>query len=92
MTTTLIIIVLTWLIVQAIKSANLPGKYLPLVALFVGIILSVGIALYTGDANLLSDVLVGAWAGFASTGANETATKSIAGIIDSIGASITKTK
>lgn len=92
MTTTIIIIVLTWLIVQAIKSANLPGKYLPLVALAVGIVLSVGIAVYTGDANLLSDVLVGAWAGFASTGVNETATKSISGIIDSIGASITKTK
>lgn len=92
MTTTIIIIVLTWLIVQAIKSANLPGKYLPLVALAVGIILSVGIALYTGDANLLSDVLVGAWAGFASTGVNETATKSIGAIIDSIGSTITKTK
>lgn len=35
---------------------------------------------------------LGAWAVFTSTGANETATKSIAGIIDSIGASITKTK
>lgn len=92
MTTTVIIIVLTWLIVQAIKSVNLPGKYLPLIALFVGIVLSVGISLYTGDANLLSDVLVGAWSGFASTGANETATKSIGAIIDSIGASITKTK
>lgn len=92
MTATLIIIVLTWLIVQAIKTANLPGKYLPLVALAVGIVLSVGIALYTGDANLLSDVLIGAWAGFASTGVNETATKSIGAIIDSIGASITKTK
>lgn len=92
MTTTLIIIVLTWLIVQAIKSTGLPSKYLPLVALGVGVALSVGIALYTGDANLLSDVLVGAWAGFASTGLNETATKSIAGIIDGIGSSITKTK
>lgn len=92
MTATLIIIVLTWLIVQAIKTANLPGKYLPLVALAVGIVLSVGIALYTGDANLLSDVLIGAWSGFASTGVNETATKSIGAIIDSIGASITKTK
>lgn len=92
MTATVIIIVLTWLIVQAIKSANLPGKYLPLVALAVGIALSVGISLYTGDANLLSDVLIGAWSGFASTGANETATKSISAIIDSIGASITKTK
>lgn len=92
MTTTIIIIVLTWLIVQAIKTAKLPGKYLPLIALFVGIVLSVGISLYTGDASLLSDVLIGAWSGFASTGANETATKSISAIIDSIGASITKTK
>lgn len=92
MTTTIIIIVLTWLIVQAIKSANLPGKYLPLIALFVGIVLSVGISLYTGDANLLQDILIGAWAGAGATGLNETASKSISGIINNIGASITKTK
>ncbi|MGR8825876.1 holin [Leuconostoc mesenteroides] len=90
MTATVIIIVLTWLIVQAIKSANLPGKYLPLIALFVGIVLSVGISLYTGDANLLQDILVGAGAG--ATGLNETASKSISGIINNIGDSITKTK
>ena len=90
--TATIIIVLTWLIVQAIKSANLPGKYLPLVALGIGIALSVAISIYTGDANLLNDVLVGAYAGFASTGINEVATKSISGIISNIGDSITKTK
>ena len=59
MTTTLIIIVLTWLIVQGIKSANLSRIYLSLVALSVGIDISLIIALYTNDANLLSHILVG---------------------------------
>jgi hypothetical protein len=90
--TATIIIALTWLIVQAIKSVNLPGKYLPLIALFVGVALSVGISLYTGDANLLQDILIGAWAGAGATGLNETASKSISGIISNIGDSITKTK
>lgn len=36
----------------------------------------------THDTKLVQDVVLGVWAGFASTGLNETATKSITSIID----------
>lgn len=92
MNISVIVLVLTWVLIQALKTAKIPSYYLPLIALVVGVALSIAISLFTGDANLINDIVIGAVSGFSATGANETATKSISAIIDSIGASITKTK
>jgi len=42
--------------------------------------------------NLIANLLVGAWSGVASTGANETANKSMNAIVSTVGNLITKSK
>lgn len=91
MTTTLIIF-LTWAIVKALKTAKLSNRYLPLIALLIGIMLSFIISVFIQDDNLITNLLIGAWSGVASTGANETASKSMNAIVSTVGNLITKSK
>lgn len=76
------ILVIVWLIVQVLKPTKINNHLLPLIAVIVGAIVATGLSFYTKDTKLVQDVVLGVWAGFASTGLNETATKSITSIID----------
>ncbi|MGC8257919.1 phage holin family protein [Leuconostoc mesenteroides] len=76
------ILVIVWLIVQVLKPTKINNHLLPLIAVIVGAMVAVGLSFYTKDTKLVQDIVLGVWAGFASTGLNETATKSITSIID----------
>lgn len=76
------IIVIVWLIVQVLKPTRINNHLLPLIAVVVGALVAIGLSFYTKDTKLVQDIVLGVWAGFASTGLNETATKSITSIID----------
>ena len=85
------ILVVTWLIVQVLKPTKINNHLLPLLAVVIGAVVAAGLSFYTHDNNLVQDVVLGVWAGFASTGLNETATKSITTIIDSFANGFGKT-
>jgi len=76
------ILVIVWLIVQVLKPTKINNHLLPLIAVIVGALVAIGLSFYTKDTKLIQDIMLGVWAGFASTGLNETATKSITSIID----------
>ena len=76
------ILVIVWLIVQVLKPTKINNHLLPLIAVIVGAIVATGLSFYTKDTKLVQDIVLGVWAGFASTGLNETATKSITSIIN----------
>lgn len=76
------ILVIVWLIVQVLKPTKINNHLLPLIAVIVGALVAVGLSFYTKDTKLVQDIVLGVWAGFASTGLNETATKSITSIVD----------
>lgn len=76
------ILVITWLIVQVLKPTRINNHLLPLIAVVIGTVVAAGLSFYTNDNKLVQDLVLGVWAGFASTGLNETATKSITSIID----------
>lgn len=76
------ILVVTWLVVQVLKPTKINNHLLPLLAVVIGALVAVGLSFYTNDNKLIQDLVLGIWAGFASTGLNETATKSITSIID----------
>jgi len=76
------ILVIVWLIVQVLKPTKINNHLLPLIAVIVGAIVATGLSFYTKDTKLVQDIVLGVWAGFASTGLNETATKSITSIVD----------
>ena len=76
------ILVIVWLIVQVLKPTKINNHLLPLIAVVVGALVAIGLSFYTKDTKLMQDIVLGVWAGFASTGLNETATKSITSIID----------
>ncbi len=76
------ILVVTWLIVQVLKPTKINNHLLPLLAVVVGAVIAAGLSFYTNDNKLVQDLVLGVWAGFASTGLNETATKSITSIVD----------
>ncbi|MDC2805542.1 phage holin family protein [Leuconostoc suionicum] len=76
------ILVIVWLIVQVLKPTKINNHLLPLIAVIVGATVATGLSFYTKDTKLVQDIVLGVWAGFASTGLNETATKSITSIID----------
>ncbi|MBZ1509185.1 phage holin family protein [Leuconostoc mesenteroides] len=76
------ILVIVWLIVQVLKPTKIDNHLLPLIAVVVGSLVAIGLSFYTKDTKLVQDIVLGVWAGFASTGLNETATKSITSIID----------
>ncbi|KAA8346114.1 hypothetical protein FE411_08120 [Leuconostoc mesenteroides] len=76
------ILVIVWLIVQVLKPTKINNHLLPLIAVFVGALVAIGLSFYTKDTKLVQDIVLGVWAGFASTGLNETATKSITSIIN----------
>ncbi|WP_349516889.1 phage holin family protein [Leuconostoc mesenteroides] len=76
------ILVIVWLIVQVLKPTKINNHLLPLIAVVVGALVAIGLSFYTKDTKLVQDIVLGVWAGFASTGLNETATKSIISIID----------
>lgn len=77
------ILIITWLVVQALKPTKVNNQLLPAIAVIVGTLIATGLSFYTHDNKLVQDIVLGVWAGFASTGLNETATKSITTIIDS---------
>lgn len=77
------ILIITWLVVQVLKPTKVNNQLLPLIAVIVGALIATGLSFYTHDNKLVQDIVLGVWAGFASTGLNETATKSITTIIDS---------
>ncbi|MDP0487134.1 phage holin family protein [Leuconostoc mesenteroides] len=79
------ILVIVWLIVQVLKPTKINNHLLPLIAVIVGALVAIGLSFYTKDTKLVQDIVLGVWAGFASTGLNETATKSITSIIDGFG-------
>ena len=76
------ILVVTWLIVQVLKPTKINNHLLPLLSVVIGAVVAAGLSFYTNDSKLVQDLVLGVWAGFASTGLNETATKSITTIID----------
>lgn len=76
------ILVIVWLIVQVLKPTKINNHLLPLIAVIVGALVATGLSFYAKDTKLVQDIVLGVWAGFASTGLNETATKSITSIID----------
>lgn len=76
------ILVITWLIVQVLKPTKINNHLLPLMAVVIGAVVAAGLSFYTNDNKLVQDLVLGVWSGFASTGLNETATKSITSIID----------
>lgn len=76
------ILVIVWLIVQVLKPTKINNHLLPLIAVIVGALVATGLSFYIKDTKLVQDIVLGVWAGFASTGLNETATKSITSIID----------
>lgn len=76
------ILVIVWLVVQVIKPTKINNNLLPLMAVIIGALVAVGLSFYTKDTKLVQDIVLGVWAGFASTGLNETATKSITSIVD----------
>lgn len=77
------ILIITWLVVQVLKPTKVNNQLLPAIAVIVGTLIATGLSFYTHDNKLVQDIVLGVWAGFASTGLNETATKSITTIIDS---------
>lgn len=79
---TLAILVITWLVVQAIKSTKINNHLLPLLSVVIGIAVAFIISFYTKDTKLVQDIVVGAFTGFGATGVNETITKSITAIFD----------
>lgn len=86
------ILVIVWLIVQVLKPTKINNHLLPLIAVIVGALVAIGLSLYTKDTKLVQDIVLGVWAGFASTGLNETATKSITTIIDGFANGFGKTE
>lgn len=85
------ILIITWLVVQVLKPTKVNNQLLPLIAVIVGAVIATGLSFYTHDNKLVQDIVLGVWAGFASTGLNETATKSITTIINSIADGFAKT-
>ena len=86
------ILVVTWLIVQVLKPTKINNHLLPLLAVVIGAVVAAGLSFYTNDNKLVQDLVLGVWAGFASTGLNETATKSITSIIDGFANGVGKTE
>ncbi|WP_353894727.1 hypothetical protein [Leuconostoc mesenteroides] len=86
------ILVIVWLVVQVIKPTKINNNLLPLMAVIVGALVAIGLSFYTKDTKVVQDIVLGVWAGFASTGLNETATKSITSIIDGFANGFGKTE
>ncbi|WP_080485947.1 holin, partial [Oenococcus oeni] len=78
------IIAAVWFVVQSISATKLPSKFLPLVSIVVGIIISVAYSyLSSKNIQLEQDLFFGLFAGFSASGLDDTLTKSISGLIDS---------
>lgn len=58
----------------------------------MGALVAVGLSLYTKDIKSVQDTALAVWAGFALTGMNEMATKSITSIIDGFANGFGKTE
>lgn len=86
------ILVITWLVVQVLKPTRINNHLLPLIAVVIGTVVAAGLSFYTNDNKLVQDLVLGIWSGFASTGLNETATKSITSIIDGLANGFGKNK
>ena len=80
----IIIIAAVWFVVQSISATKLPNKFLPLVSIVVGIVISVAYSyLSTKNIQLEQDLFFGLFAGFSASGLDDTLTKSVSGLIDS---------
>lgn len=86
------ILVITWLVVQVLNPTRINNHLLPLIAVVIGTVVAAGLSFYTNDNKLVQDLVLGIWSGFASTGLNETATKSITSIIDGLANGFGKNK
>ncbi len=83
-TALIIIIAAVWFVVQSVKATKLPNKYLPLVSVIVGIIVSLGYSfLSVKDIQLEQDLFFGIFAGFGASGLDDTLSDSISGLINS---------
>ncbi|OIL67652.1 holin [Oenococcus oeni] len=83
-TALIIIIAAVWFVVQSISATKLPSKFLPLVSIVAGIIISVTYSyLSSKNIQLEQDLFFGLFAGFSASGLDDTLTKSISGLIDS---------
>ncbi|MFT8753104.1 MAG: holin [Oenococcus oeni] len=83
-TALIIIIAAVWFVVQSISATKLPNKFLPLVSIVVGIVISVAYSyLSSKNIQLEQDLFFGIFAGFSASGLDDTLTKSISGLIDS---------
>ncbi|MDN6968760.1 holin [Oenococcus sp. UCMA 17063] len=83
-TALIIIIAAVWFVVQSISATKFPNKFLPLVSIVVGIIISVVYSyLSSKNIQLEQDLFFGLFAGFSASGLDDTLTKSVSGMIDS---------
>ncbi|OIL44917.1 holin, partial [Oenococcus oeni] len=83
-TSLIIIIAAVWFVVQSISATKLPSKFLPLVSIVVGIIVSLAYSyLSTKNIQLEQDLFFGLFAGFSASGLDDTLTKSVSGLINS---------
>ncbi|SYW16187.1 holin [Oenococcus oeni] len=92
-TALIIIIAAVWFVVQSISATKLPSKFLPLVSIVVGIIISVAYSyLSSKNIQLEQDLFFGLFAGFSASGLDDTLTKSVSGLINNfVGVLISKT-
>ncbi len=91
-TALIIIIAAVWFVVQSISATKLPSKFLPLVSIVVGIIISLAYSyLSTKNIQLEQDLFFGIFAGFSASGLDDTLTKSVSGLINNfVGVLISK--
>ncbi|AHB80347.1 holin [Oenococcus oeni] len=83
-TALIIIIAAVWFVVQSISATKMPNKFLPLVSIVVGIVISFAYAyLSSKNIQLEQDLFFGLFAGFSASGLDDTLTKSISGLINS---------
>ncbi|KGI01185.1 hypothetical protein [Oenococcus oeni] len=91
-TALIIIIAAVWFVVQSISATKLPNKFLPLVSIVVGIVISFAYAyLSSKNIQLEQDLFFGLFAGFSASGLDDTLTKSVSGLINNfVGALVSK--
>ncbi|EJO02654.1 hypothetical protein [Oenococcus oeni] len=91
-TALIIIITAVWFVVQSVSATKMPNKFLPLVSIVVGIVISVAYAyLSSKNIQLEQDLFFGLFAGFSASGLDDTLTKSVSGLINSfVGVLISK--
>lgn len=77
------IVVVAWILTQVLKPAFGNNHYLPLASVVIGGIAG-GIVAALAPYSLLNGVVLGLISGFASTGLNETLTKSVSSFVNGL--------